>query len=161
MAKNERDFAEMVAINKYKLDEECLRHASDYYYIAEKLAQARAQADAVADRLSVVLAEANIKVRREAELSGLKVTEGLVASHVEISSDVISCRVALQEAKATQYSLDAGVKAWEHRKSQLDNLVQLFIRAYYSNPAENGAPEGAIEKTVKRDVRERLNRKAV
>jgi len=155
---DERNFADDSQINKFKLDEECVRHSGNYHYYAEALAQARAETDAAEDTLKLTLSETLLEVRQQLDNGGVKYTEAVVNANIECDAGVLAAREALRSARATQYRLEAGVKAMEHRKAQLDNLVQLHIRSYYATPAEGGIPREAVQADAGREARRNLNR---
>ena len=145
-----RSFAADMEINRYKLEEECERHSALYYYWAEKLAEAKIARDAAEDHLKTQLAMVEMEIRRQAEASGAKTTEASVKAQVETSPQILAAKEAVRKATGDLYKLEAGVRAFDHRKNELDNLVQLWIKSYYSRP--DGGPDQASK-----TLRQKLN----
>ena len=142
------DFTQDVKIDRMKLEEECSIHPSIYALYADEYADARADKDREKDRLDLVLAQRDQVIRKEASESGIKTTEAVVASMVAQDKDVLDQKDAYRVACAKVYTLDAAMGALDHRKSQLDNLVQLWIKSYYSNMSK-GEEGVATEKRSK------------
>ena len=134
-------FVDDVKINRFKLEEECEQHAQVYWYYAELLAKARSNRDAIENALKLKKAEVNMAIRTTPEVyvGNVKVTESVVESTVEINADVQKYKTELLAAESEVYTLEAAVTAMTHRKSELDNLVQLWIKAYYASP-DGGKP---------------------
>ncbi len=91
-----------------------------------------------------------------------KFTEATIASLIEADKRVVTKKESVFNAsaellnkKAESYSLEAGVKALDHRKSMLDNLVVLWSKGYYSKigitPTGSAADELSIETRVNLD----------
>ena len=149
----ERDFSQDIRINRFKLDEECEQHSSNYYYWAEQLSDAKKDADAAKDKLKLVLAEQETMIRENAKKSGAKITEAGVSAELEQDEAVQVARRNLRVCQSTQYHLEAGISALEHKKKMLDNLVQLWMKSYYSAPGRTATDEGSD------DIRKQLNNK--
>jgi len=157
MSENEtRSFTADVNINKFKLDEECAKQPSLYHFWSEKLANAKAAVNDATDKLKLTESERELAYRSMTELpGGVKSTEASIKSCVETDGAVKAAKQELREAQAVQYKLEAGVRALDHRKSELDNLTQLYIKNYYSRP--DGAP-GSANDTASADLRKNLNK---
>lgn len=131
------NFGDDIAIDRFDLENECGTHSSIYIFYAEKLAEAKAVRDKQKDKLDLVLAQTSDRVRKYCADSGIKSTEGSISTAVEQDATVVEQKQAYREALKEVYTFDAAVSAMDHRKSQLDNLVQLWIKSYYSNKAGN------------------------
>ncbi len=143
-----------VKVNRFRLDEECEKHAGLYHGWAEQLADAKDAVNTADDRLKFILAERELIIRKNLEIEGAKTTEGMVKAKLETDQEVLDAREACREAAKNQYHLEAATKSMEHRKSELDNLVTLYAKAYFSRPeGRNGVTE-----QVGDDVRKNLNR---
>ena len=151
----ERIFSEDVSINRYRLEEECEKHPGVYHYWAEKLAEAKAECDDAELELSRTLASSEIALREGAEVSGKKITENGVKAALEVDAKVKAARDAVKAAFRTRYRIEAGVKALEHKKSELDNLVQLYAKSYYARPDGGPRPTGTDMASI--DNRKALN----
>jgi len=158
MAKKNMDFEKDLSINKFRLDEECLTHPQRYYHYSELAAEAKNSVGVLADSLKLKMGEANIEIRNRFAKKEVKFTEAVIASEVEKDPQVLAAREELRIAELTQARLAAAVSAFEHRKSQLDNLVRLYVAGYFSSPHANGVRDGTAEQTA-REARKGLNEK--
>ena len=138
-------------INKFRLDDESVKQVSLCLYWNDLYAAARTEADKLKVELDRAEAEAELKLRREPP-DDVKLTEGTVKALVAADKLVAVIQDRLLEAKAQVYRLEAATKAIDHRKSQLDNLVQLFVKGYFSGTSKDAATE------VSSAVRAGLNR---
>ena len=151
------DFETDLSIDKFKLDQECITHSQLYYRYSELEAEAKNQVGIVADNLKLKMGEANIKIRNDFIKKEMKFTEAVIASEVEKNEDVLETREELRKVELNLSRLQAGVRAFEHRKSQLDNLVKLYCAGYFSIP-NNGRPKDSINEQASREARVGLNR---
>ena len=152
------DFERDLAINKFWLDEECLTHPQLYYHYSELYAEAKHKVGSLADSLKLRMGEANIEIRNRFIKKELKFTEAVINSEVEKDESVLEIREALRTAELAQARLGAAVSAFEHRKSQLDNLVRLFVAGYFSSPVSGGREKESIGERVSKEARAGLNR---
>lgn len=152
----DNDFKIDIRINKYKLEEECEKHPSLYYRYSELLAQAKNERDDELDRLAVVLANVEVEIRKDPPID-CKLTENLIKALIEENKKVISQKSKVRECKKQVHILEAAVNAIEHRKSMLNNLVQLYIKGYYSKPGE--IKNNNITDSISDDIRKDLNRR--
>lgn len=127
------DFKHDVKINKFKLEEECERQPSLYYYYSELLAEAKSDKDKAASKFSLITSEVDISVRNDPD-SPKKLTEALIKSIVTVDLKVVKAQKEYDDAKRKVYTLEVAVNSIEHRKSMLNNLVQLYCKNYYSQP---------------------------
>ena len=153
----ELDFEKDLGINKYKLDEECLSHSVLYYRYGELLADAKNEVGVLTDALKLKMGEANTGIRNRFIQKDQKFTEAVITSEVEKDTGVIEAREDLRKAELTYARLQAGVSAFEHRKSQLDNLVKLYVSGYFSTPSPGGTKE-TINDQAGKDARLGLNK---
>lgn len=159
MKDKELNFEQDLSIDKYKLDQECITHSQLYYRYSEKAAEAKNQVGILSDNLKLVMGEVNIEIRAKLAKDEVKITEALVNAEVEKSKKVTEAREELREAELNLARLQAGVSAFEHRKSQLDNIVRLYCAGYFSVPNGSGRPKESINEQVSRDARQGLNKK--
>ena len=154
------DFQKELSINKYRLDEECLSHSSKYAYYAEAQALAKSELAKAKDNLEYVVAEANLRIRKDYEAEGKKVTEALVTSAIVLDVEVIEAKEKLREAEEVYNRLSVAVQAMDTRRSELDNLVKLYCAGYYStvvpDKAENTRKN--INEQTSADMRKVLNK---
>lgn len=152
----DHDFSQDVKINKYKLEEECEKQASVYFYWAEQLADAKSTLNEKEDALKLISAKKELEIRNEwdTEKNG-KQTEAGIKAMLETALE--STKGKVRDAQANVNTLIASVSAMEHRKSELDNLVTLLVKGFYAAP-NGGKREGPTE-SAERDVRKKLNKK--
>ena len=159
MKKTDFNFEQDLSIDKYKLDQECVTHSALYYRYSELAAIAKNQVVVLADNLKLVMGEVNISIRNKLAKDEIKITEALVNAEVEKNQKVISAREELRETELNLSRLQAGVSAFEHRKSQLDNLVKLYCSGYFSTPTNSGKQRESINEQVAREIKNNLNSK--
>lgn len=157
MSDGERDFAVDVKINRFRLEEESEIQPSLYHYWADLLADAKARADKMDDRLKLTLADTEMNLRYKADRGELeiKLTEASIKALMEQQETVQAARKNSRDAWALVYHLESAVKALEHRKAELDNLTQLWRGGYYAKP--DGGKRSAGEDVAK-DMRKNLNK---
>lgn len=159
MKNNELNFEKDLSIDKYKLDQECITHSALYYHYSEMAAVAKNQVGILQDNLKLIMGEVNIAIRNKLMKDDVKITEALVNAEVEKSTKVTDARDELRKAELNLTILQAGVSAFEHRKSQLDNLVKLYCAGYFAMPSSPGKQRDSINEQVARDARKGLNKK--
>jgi len=151
---SERSFSDDVKINKYKLEEECEKHAGLYFYWAEKLAEAKNKLNHAEDALKLTSAEEELRIRNNWDDSNGKQTEAGIKAVLE--TKIQKAKVNIQTAQDDVNILYAAVSAMDHRKSELDNLVTLLVKGFYAAP-NGGKREGPVQST-ERDIRKKLNK---
>lgn len=154
---NQRDdFQKDLSINKYKLDEECLSHSARFAYYAEACAVAKSNVSKAGDNLKLVTAEANLRIRKTYIDNGQKFTEAVITSELEIDKQVVKARDELREAEEVYGRLQVAVNAMDARRSELDNLVKLYVAGYFST-VDAGNRKSVNEQTSN-DIRKNLNK---
>lgn len=144
-------------INKYKLDEECLTHASTYNRYAEMALKTKTELTKAKDKLSLITAQRNIAIREEIAKSGSKVTEKMIESYLESDKEVLNAKKEVREIEEVNATFNAMLDSFDHRKSELDNLVKLYCAGYYSVV---GNKKETSTETTEKDIRKNLNKKA-
>ena len=152
------DFEKDISINKYKLDEECLSHSSLYGRYASMQADAKTQVTKAKDNLELVEAERNLAIRKSLADSGTKVTEAMINSALITDKEVIEAKNQVREAEDVYAKLTVAVQAFEHRKSELDNLVKLYCAGYFSTPTASNEAKNNINEQTSKAVRKNLNK---
>jgi hypothetical protein len=149
------DFQKELSINKYKLDEECLSHSGRFAYYAEACAVAKTNVSKANDNLKLVTAEANLRIRKNYAENGQKFTEAVIASELEIDKQVLKARDELREAEEIYGRLQVAVNAMDARRSELDNLVKLYVAGYFSTVDGN---KKSVNEQTSNDIRKNLNK---
>ena len=159
MKERKSDFERDLRIDKYKLDDECISHPALYYHYSEMAVTAKNEVAVLADILKLKMGEANVAIRNRFTKKEVKFTEAVISAEVEKDESVITAREELREAELNYTRIQAGVSAFEHRKSQLDNLVRLYCAGYFSTPSSTGKPNESINEQAAKAVRKNLNKK--
>ena len=157
-SKNELDFEKDISINKYKLDEECLSHSAIYSRYASAQAEAKTTVSKAKDNLELVESERGLAIRDSLLKSGNKVTEAMINSALISDEEVIKAKNELRQAEEVFAKLGVAVQAFEHRKSELDNLVKLYCAGYFSVPSSTGETRKNINEQTANAVRRNLNK---
>ena len=152
------NFESDLNIDKYKLDEECISHSVLYYRYSEMEAEAKNQVAVLLDSLKLIMSEKNMEIRNALIKKEAKFTEASINAEVEKDETVIDAKNELREAELNLTRLQAGVRAFEHRKSQLDNIVRLYCAGYFSTPNSSGKPKETVNEQASRDARAGLNK---
>lgn len=157
MAEIKRVFSDDVRINKYKLDEECEKHSSSYYYWAEKNAEAKKVLSQSQDLLKYTLAEVEMGIRKTwDDTKDGKQTEPAIKAKLETTPKIKTIKEQIIENEHQVNILSAAVSAMEHRKSELNNLVSLHLGGYYATPTGIKKQTGSDQ--ASRDQKKRLNK---
>jgi len=138
------------------LDREWIGQPRMYFRYAEELATARKIWDMAKVELELVKAELSLSIRSDPEKFGLaKTTESSISATVLLQPVYVKAQREVIELKYLMEVLSSAVTSLDHRKSTLQNMVQLRLANYYSKPV---APEGAkdrMDEAEKRAVRKR------
>ncbi len=153
----EFDYEKDLSINKYRLDEECLTHSSTYFRYMEASVQAKSRISKLQNKLAMIEAEENLAIRKSYQESGAKFTEAVIASELTTNSRVIECKRRLQEAQEVYSTMQVAVSAMEARKSELDNLVKLYVAGYFST-TDGAKAKTSADEQVSKDIRKNLNK---
>lgn len=151
------DFQQEVKINKYRLDEECLSHASKYAYWAEAYSLAKSDVGLAKDNVAYVTAVRSMALRNLYNESHEKYTEARLQAAVDIDDEVLEAKSKLRKAEDIAAKMYVAVNAMEVRRSELDNLVKLYCAGYFSNVATTPNTTDAGS-DVSRDIRKNLNK---
>jgi len=153
-----RDFESDIKFNKYQLDEVCEKHASVYWYWANKLAEAKNALGDSEDRLKLITSQQDSHYRENwVEADWGKKTEGSVAGRVNSDEKV---RIAKEEFINNQHEVNtliAAVSAFDHRKGMIDNEVKLLIGGFYATPT--GRKHEDANDQAARELRRKKNTK--
>jgi hypothetical protein len=162
--KMEFNYIEDLNINLEELHNEWLKQSVLYMQYAEEAAKASRAKDTAKNKLEVIKAQLDLEIRGDpAKFELAKVTETAVANVILIQGIY---QEALREYQQTKYNSDiltAAVRAFDQRKTALENEVRLWIGAYYSEPKESDdATRGFKERSTKEasiEQRENLHTK--
>lgn len=155
---SENDFQKELSINKYKLDEECISHASRYAYYAEAQALAKSNVSKAKDNLELVMAERNMEIREQLSSGEKKVTEAMVNATIAKDEKVLEAKSELRDAEEVYSRLTVAVQAFDVKRSELDNLVKLYCAGYFSTVKSDGSSRKNINEQTSGDIRKNLNK---
>jgi hypothetical protein len=129
-----RDFESDVKFNKYKLEDECEKHASIYFYWADKLAKAKNNLGDSEDAYKLVSAQREMFIRQNWNESWGKQTEAGVKAQLEGDEEYLSAKEAIRNNQHEVNTLIAAVSAMEHRRDMLKCEKELLIGGFYASP---------------------------
>jgi hypothetical protein len=130
-----------------------------YHDAAMELAEARAEWEYSKTRRDVLLAELQMKIRRDPEVYGLsKPTDKSVEATLTALPQYTKIENAVTDAKHKVDVCQAHVDALDHRKKALENLVQLEGRDYFSTPRVPKGAESKVREKVQKAERDRAFR---
>ena len=137
-----------------RLDEEWVRQPALYHEHAMILADARQSHEQKKAELEVLAAEIDRDVRTRPSAFGLeKITEAVVANTVLIQPPYRLLQKEVIEAKHNVAIAESAVAALDHRKKALENLVQLRLSDYFSEPRAKGPAREVMNEDRKRRIR--------
>ena len=149
-------------INPEALDVEWLNQPMLFMKYSALLAEARKELDFTTDRLEVVKAETDFAIRKSPEIylgEGVKLTETSIKNGILKDRKVREVQDSMLEIKNNVDILTAAVRAFDHRKKALENLVMLHGQQYFAGPKtpRNLKSESDIFKEAKEERREQTN----
>jgi len=99
-----------------------MSQAGLFAYYASLAAQAQAQLDKFEHLEEIILARLDKKVRDAANAAGTKITEAQVKAQVNLETDAIAVRSAVNEARMVSNICKSTADAFKHRR---DMIIQL------------------------------------
>ena len=125
-------------IDRNALDDELVHQPSKFLQASRDYAEALSVRDQAKQDVEVSKAEASLRIRRQCEQDGEKVTEAIIAARVETDK---KCRQAvttyLDSKKACEEAL-ALKEAFMQRSYVLKDLAALYIAGYYGSDSVRG-----------------------
>jgi len=145
MSNTEISYEEEIKIDQHALDEEWLHQPAIFFRISVQCAKAEARAKRAKEKIAVVEAEAYTRARNKLDREGEKITEALVKATMAKDAELLKANDEYQDLSEEWGILKAGVEAFQHRKSALENLVKLNLAGYYSSPSDIKQDEKSSE----------------
>jgi hypothetical protein len=152
MIEPEFNFDSDVDINPDALDVEWTRQAGLVGKYARMEADARTRYNMAKDRLVLVEARLYPMAKETLEAAGQKPTEAAAQAWVTTHRDRIVAQDQLQDAAADMGLYSAAMKALDHKRDALANLVRLLMADYFSAPVD--APHNLAD-SVEREFKRR------
>lgn len=150
-----------VDVDKHNLDVEWERQARLYKKWADKLAHSKNEMAECKNALDLRAAELSNSIRNNpAKYKLQKVTDAAVEAAVKLSKQHQACVSMLNAAKHKVDLMESMVRAMDHKKAALENLVWLHGQSYFAEPRTHRRgddPEAGVKKT-NREIANRLNR---
>lgn len=133
------DYEKDLEINEHSLDREWIRQPAIFMFYAKKTAEADRKRKRAKENLEVLYAEIDSWVREEAKKEGEKVTEKMVENRVRTDKTYTDAAKEVSEAEFEYNIMLSAVKAMDHKKAALENLVKLYISGYLSTPRQTNS----------------------
>lgn len=154
----ETEMAEHLSIDIYNLEKECSEHSSWYHQVAVQVSQTNALQHRSELLVKSLKADIAIQVRNNPEEYGItKVTEGQIFEAVDNSEDAKNGREVRMKCTELNNRANALLQAFEHRRSMLNNEVQLYL-SKLSEPRSEGQVK-TMSKALEKKEPKRLVRK--
>lgn len=138
-------YATGVPINPSKLSAEIADQPTQYFTVFEKANELRSNVDSLKTALDQLLSEIDLQTREELLDEGVKITEGLVSSHVTIDPKVKKAKKALEDAQRDYNQWIALKEAFLQRSIMLRSLAELEIAQMRSTDTVWNAREAMAE----------------
>jgi len=154
-------FRQKLPIDQFQLEIACINQPVLYDEVGQLLTECRSWEKAANDKLQFIHADQSSRIRHSPEKYGvIKITEPSVESAIlltkeyqEATKDLVEFEKIVGYLKVLQTSLN-------HRKSELSNLVQLWVRSYYSKLDMTTEKKVVNEITEQQIVQERIRNAA-
>ena len=131
-----KDFSKEVSINKFKLEDECERHPELFRFYSDLLAETKSEKDVCFNKLEFMKAEIELTIRKgNYKNAPDKITDSTVKALLLNDTRVHDQMNRLDSIKKELYHLESAMGAIEHRRSKINNLVQLYQSGYFSKPS--------------------------
>lgn len=123
-------------IDENVLDVELLEQPSLMAKYSRMLAEAQRDKDLAKESLDLMKAEIDLDIRDNPEKYKLaKITEAAITNCILMEEDYQAALKDLHEATYQVNVMHGVIKAIEHRKSALENLVKLYGQNYFAGPS--------------------------
>jgi hypothetical protein len=152
-----QDYENDIQIDESGLDVEWLRQPKLMFFYAKMVAELRRALDRRKERLNIVKAELDRKIRQNpADFDIEKITETAVSNTIltqeaykEASADIIDTNYELSIAQAA-------VSALNDKRTALENLVRLYGQQYFAGPS---VPRNITKEWEQREKQKQANTK--
>ena len=123
-------------IDKSRLDEECLDQPIRFARWGRLHAEAIAEQDRAKQALSITRAdiEKQVRIAFAADLTKARPTEAMIKTEVDLNIQVVEAEEVLIKMSRQANTLRVAKEAFADRKKELENLVQLWLSMYWSDP---------------------------
>ena len=121
------ELSEQLPIDKYNMDEVCANHSELYFQAALLFAECdgnRHRADAKVQEGKAVVGNC---IREKRNEEGLKTSENMILELVDSDDEMIQLRKERAQANSDYAMAQALLNSFEHRRSMINNEVQLLV----------------------------------
>ena len=140
-------------IDKNQLDREWVLHDRLVKRWGEQLAQAQLDLEQAETKLEVIDADLDYKIRRRAERAKTKITEAGVKNQIIRSIEHIDAVNKIQKLRYAVNMVKIAVKRADHHKTALENLVDLRLADYFSEPRAGRKSQEHLDERVAQRAR--------
>lgn len=151
------DYDKDIRIDETALDVEWLEQPMLMRKYGQYQAETRQAMSLAKERLEYIKAKLDREIRSDPDAYGLpKTTEGAISGAITLHEDY---QDAMKDYIDAQYENDvaiAAVKAFEQRKTSLENLVRLYGQQYFAGPS---VPRDLSQEWVNHENQKRSNAK--
>lgn len=134
-----RDLEGALKIDEYGLDEALSTQPEAFYRVAKSLAMEISRRDAAKQALQDAEADAELRVRDQAEDDKKKMVADEVRARVQTDAGVRAARDRLFQLAESVGKLSSLKEAFQQRSYALKDLVGLYIANYYTASENTGA----------------------
>jgi len=146
-----------LAIDPNALEVEWLNQPKKFCDVAEQAAEARREVDRAKLALDVAQAELDNDIRANPQNYNIaKITEPALKAAMHMTDKYQKAQTALTDAQYEKAMLESATKAWEQRKSALENLVSLHGQSYFAGPS---VPHDICKKYTEDNEKRRIRTK--
>ena len=132
----ENNYEKDISIDNTALDIEWLNQASLMMKYVKIAAQTRMEMTRAKENVDIVKAQLDTKIRANPELYGAsKVTEPVVYNTILLQEEYTKANTRYLQASFEADMASGAVRAFDQKKSALENLVRLFNSSYFAGPS--------------------------
>lgn len=132
---DESEYDRDLTIDDQELDAEWLDQSSRMFKYCRLQAEANRELNLARESLSIRKAQLDREVRSDPSSHGIdKVTEATIAAAVLAHEDYSAANRKVIDAQYNYELVQGAVRAFDHRKSALENLVRLHGQSYFAGP---------------------------
>ena len=153
--KYERDLEADLEIDKFNLPDCCDKQANIYQYWSSVFATAQYNRDKQKGRVGIIRGQRELDIRKNPPEDHKKLNNDIVAALVASDKEVIAATRKLDQCNRELNTLAGVLRAFDMKKSDLENLVKLQLGGFYAAPKVDTKKPERASKTA----RTRLNKK--
>jgi hypothetical protein len=147
------DYKQEINIDPGNLDLECLEHAGRFQRYSQEAAEAKMAMEKGKRELEVTTALVELDVRKQAIAKDLKQTESTIKALCTVDPRMTLAHEKFHDLRKNYEILSTAVAAFEHRKTNISDLVKLHGQGYFSSPE----PRPLVRERVKKQTDDRIN----